>query len=99
MAVVYGILAIGGLAGVFVYFGVDLTTVITTSAVFTAAAGLALQPTLGGIIAGMIVHRDRIVHTGDAILIDNEPVEVVSLGWRSVVALQAATGSRYRMPN
>ena len=97
-AVVYGILAIGGLAGVFIYFGVDLTALITTSAVFTAAAGLALQPTLGGIIAGMIVHSDRMVHTGDAILIDNEPVEVVSLGWRSVVA-RTAGGDRMTIPN
>jgi small-conductance mechanosensitive channel len=97
-AVVYGILSVGGLAGIFTYFGVDLTALITTSAVFTAAAGLALQPTLGGVIAGMIVHGDRIVQRGDAVLIENEPVEVVSLGWRSVVA-RTASGDRMTIPN
>jgi hypothetical protein len=46
----------------------------------------------------MIVHGDRIVRPGDAVLIENEPVEIVSLGWRSVVA-RTASGDRMTIPN
>ena len=89
---VYAVLAIGGLAGVLAHFGVNITAVLATSAVLTAIIGLALQPTLGGLIAGFTLHVDRVLRVGDAIMQDGEPMIVTSIGWRSISGTKADGG-------
>jgi small-conductance mechanosensitive channel len=65
--------------------GVNVTAILTTSFLATAIVGLAMQPTLGGLIAGSALQLDRVLHVGDVILLNQERIEVVSLNWRSVV--------------
>jgi small-conductance mechanosensitive channel len=89
---VYSVLGIAGVAGVLAHFGVDIATVLATSAVLTAIIGLALQPTLGGLIAGFTLHADRVLKVGDAIMQDGEPVIVTSIGWRSISGTKADGG-------
>ena len=58
----------------------------------TAIIGLALQPTLGGLIAGFTLHVDRVLRVGDAIMQDGEPMIVTSIGWRSISGTKADGG-------
>ena len=85
-AVVYLLLTFVASFLVMLHFGFDVGAVLTTSAIVTAVVGLALQPTLGTMIAGFTVVIDGIVRTGDCILHDGEWVRIESLRWRSAVA-------------
>ena len=87
--VVYGLLAC--VAGYLTlrYFGYQLSAILTTSAIATAAIALALQPTLGSMIAGMAIHTDRNLHVGDGVMLDGEPVQVIAMSWRVVVGRRA----------
>jgi small-conductance mechanosensitive channel len=91
-ASVYAVLSIAGVTGVLAHFGVDIATLLATSAILTAILGLALQPTLGGLIAGFTLHTDRILKVGDAIMQDGDPVIVTSMGWRSISGTKADGG-------
>ena len=51
-AVIYLVLTFVASFLVMRHFGFDLRAVLTTSAILTAAVGLAMQPTLGTMIAG-----------------------------------------------
>jgi small-conductance mechanosensitive channel len=68
--------------------GVNIAAILTTSVVTTAIVGLAMQPTLGGVIAGSTLQLGRVLRIGDVILLDDEPIEVLSLNWRSIVGLK-----------
>ncbi len=81
---VYAVLGFAGFTGVLAHFGVNITTLLTTSAVFTAIIGLALQPTLGGLIAGITLRTDHVLKVGDTILHDGDPITITSMGWRSI---------------
>lgn len=65
--------------------GMNVTAILTTSVLATAVVGLAMQPTLGGLIAGSALQLDRVLHVGDVILLNQERIEVIALTWRSVV--------------
>jgi small-conductance mechanosensitive channel len=80
------------------WFGLDVRTVIATSAIATAAVGFALQPTLGGVIAGLALHLDRVVRVGDGVLHEGEWVEITSLGWRAVTGM-TSSGRKVVLPN
>lgn len=67
------------------YFGFDLRSVLTGSAIATAAVGLAMQPTLGSMIAGLALQLDHVLRVDDAVMFDGEPVRVIRLDWRTVV--------------
>jgi len=73
-AALYGLLIALALVLVLSHYGFDLTAVLTTSAILTAALGLALQPLLTTMIAGIAVQTDRLVRPGDGILHDGELV-------------------------
>jgi small-conductance mechanosensitive channel len=83
--IIYGLLTFGASFATLRYFGFDLTAVLTTSAIVTAAVGFAMQPTLSSMIAGLALHADRAVHVGDCVLIDNEAVRIESLNWRAAI--------------
>ena len=84
--IVYGLLACAAAYFTLQHFGFELEGILTTSAIATAAVALALQPTLGSMIAGMAIHTDRVLHVGDGVIQDGEPVRVISMNWRVVVA-------------
>jgi small-conductance mechanosensitive channel len=82
--IVYSVLTFVLVSVVLASLGVNIATILTTSVVTTAIVGLAMQPTLSGLIAGSTLELGRELHIGDVILLNDEPIEVVSLNWRSV---------------
>ncbi|MDQ1422026.1 MAG: hypothetical protein QOJ52_3988, partial [Acidimicrobiaceae bacterium] len=95
-AAVYAVLSIFALGLVLNHFGVAITTVLATSAVLTAIVGLALQPTLGALIAGLTLNR--MLKIGDGIILGGEALSVTEMGWRSVSATRG-DGSRVLLSN
>jgi len=82
--IVYALLTFAATFTALRFLGFRLDTVLTTSAIVTAVIGFAMQATLSSVIAGLSLHADRALHVGDSILLDGEPVEILSLNWRSV---------------
>jgi small-conductance mechanosensitive channel len=83
--IVYALLTFAASFATLRYFGFDLTAVLTTSAIVTAAVGFAMQPTLSSMIAGLALHADRAVRVGDCVLFDSEAVRIESMNWRAAI--------------
>lgn len=65
--------------------GVDLSSLLATSALITAVVGLSLQETLGNTIAGLAMQAQPPFAVGDWIEIDGGRIgQVTSVGWRSI---------------
>jgi small-conductance mechanosensitive channel/CRP-like cAMP-binding protein len=63
--------------------GVDLTGIITTSAVITAVIGFSLADTLGNIMGGMALQVEKSINVGDWVrLPDLQEGEVTEISWR-----------------
>jgi small-conductance mechanosensitive channel/CRP-like cAMP-binding protein len=63
--------------------GVDLASIITTSAVITVVLGFALQDTLGNILGGLALQLDQTVRIGEWIELNDSTVgKVVEIRWR-----------------
>ncbi len=67
--------------------GVEITGLIATSAVITIVVGLALQQTLGNLLAGMVMAWEQRLTTGTWIEIDGEVGRIEETGWRSMVIM------------
>jgi small-conductance mechanosensitive channel/CRP-like cAMP-binding protein len=66
--------------------GVNLLSIITTSAVLTAVVGLAMQETLGNLFSGIALQLESSISIGDWIRLDERPVgRVQEIRWRSTV--------------
>lgn len=64
--------------------GVDLSSIVTTSAILTAVVAFAMQDTLGNVIGGLAIHIDNSVRVGDWVRIaDDVSGRVRDIGWRS----------------
>jgi len=68
-------------------FGINLTTMIATSAVFSLILGLALQDTLGNFFSGLALQIDQPFHIGDWIEIHSSSEkwtgQVLEINWRA----------------
>ncbi|MGQ9897625.1 MAG: cyclic nucleotide-binding domain-containing protein [Acidobacteriota bacterium] len=66
--------------------GVQITSLLVTSALFTAIIGLALQDTLGNIVAGLTLQVQQPFEVGDWIQLDDgqRAGEVVEINWRAI---------------
>jgi len=66
--------------------GVQVTSLLVTSALFTAIIGLSLQDTLGNIVAGLTLQVQQPFEVGDWIQLDDgqRAGEVVEINWRAV---------------
>ncbi len=66
--------------------GVQVTSLLVTSALFTAIIGLALQDTLGNIVAGLTLQVQQPFEVGDWIQLDDgrRAGEVLEINWRAV---------------
>ncbi|HEY0386488.1 MAG TPA: mechanosensitive ion channel family protein, partial [Pyrinomonadaceae bacterium] len=62
--------------------GVNLTGLITASALITAAIGFSLQDTLGNIMGGMALQMERTIGIGDWVRIDQHEGQVKEIRWR-----------------
>jgi len=81
---VFGVLAV--VIGTIVLLdkqGFDVKSLLPTGAVLTAVVGLALQKTLGNLIAGLSIQVDKSVRVGDWISLDNLYGRVSAIRWRS----------------
>lgn len=78
--------------------GLDIRSVLVTSAMLTAIVGLALQPTLGHLFAGAAIEIEGRLRVGDFVKRDEMEGQVMSLSWRSV-SLRTDRGSRIVIPN
>jgi small-conductance mechanosensitive channel/CRP-like cAMP-binding protein len=66
--------------------GVNLTSIIATSAVVTAVIGLSLQATLGNIVGGVALQVDDSLEEGDWIELENKQQgQIKQIRWRHTV--------------
>ncbi|MCG6553972.1 MAG: mechanosensitive ion channel family protein [Candidatus Magnetominusculus sp. LBB02] len=73
-----------------IQFGIDLTPIITTSAVFSMVIGLALQDTLTNLIAGVVLHIETPFRINDWIHVKDTDGKVVEINWRTTKLLTRA---------
>jgi small-conductance mechanosensitive channel/CRP-like cAMP-binding protein len=62
---------------------VDVSGLLTTSAIVTAVIGLALQETLGNVFSGLSLQLQKPFEPGDWIRFDSRLGRVQGIGWRS----------------
>jgi small-conductance mechanosensitive channel/CRP-like cAMP-binding protein len=67
------------------YAGLDLGSIVATSAMITAVVAFAMQDTLGNILGGLALQLDNSVELGDWIKIDDVVGRVVDIRWRSTL--------------
>jgi small-conductance mechanosensitive channel/CRP-like cAMP-binding protein len=65
--------------------GLDLSSIVTTSAILTAVVAFAMQDTLGNVLAGVAVQLDNSVRIGDWIRVDGASGRVRDIRWRSTL--------------
>lgn len=66
--------------------GVNVTSIVATSAVATAVIGLSLQSTLGSVIGGLTLQLDNSINEGDWIELENRVQgKVRKIRWRYTV--------------
>ncbi len=76
--VIYGLAQLRGA-------GLDLSSIVTTSAILTAVLAFAMQDTLGNVLAGVAVQLDNSVRIGDWIRVDSVAGRVRDIRWRSTL--------------
>jgi CRP-like cAMP-binding protein/small-conductance mechanosensitive channel len=62
--------------------GLDLTSLLTTSAVITAVLAFSMQDTLGNVLGGVVLQLDDSVRVGDWIRLGDISGQVVDVRWR-----------------
>jgi len=67
------------------YAGLDLGSIVATSAMITAVVAFAMQDTLGNILGGLALQLDNSVQIGDWIKVDDISGRVVDIRWRSTL--------------
>ncbi len=67
------------------YAGLDLGSIVATSAVITAVVAFAMQDTLGNILGGLALQLDNSIQIGDWIKVDDIIGRVVDIRWRSTL--------------
>ena len=65
--------------------GVDLGSLVTTSAILTAVIAFAMQDTLGNALGGLAIQLDNSVQVGDWIRIDDLTGRVRDIRWRTTL--------------
>jgi small-conductance mechanosensitive channel/CRP-like cAMP-binding protein len=79
--------------------GINLLSIIATSAVLTAVIGLALQDTLGNLLSGIALELEASISLGDWIRVDERAIgRVTEIRWRSTT-IQTKAGDLITLPN
>src|SRR3954467_10140273 len=79
--VLYAIYGLAQLRGA----GVDLSSIVTTSAILTAVIAFAMQDTLGNLLGGLSIQIDNTVQVGDWVRVDDLAGQVRDIRWRSTL--------------
>ncbi|HVL35644.1 MAG TPA: mechanosensitive ion channel family protein [Burkholderiales bacterium] len=74
----YGLLQLRGA-------GMDLGSLVTTSAILTAVLAFSMQDTLGNVLGGIAIQLDNSVQVGDWIRVDDLTGRVRDIRWRSTL--------------
>jgi small-conductance mechanosensitive channel/CRP-like cAMP-binding protein len=67
--------------------GVDLASLVATSAVITAVLAFSMQETLGNVLGGLVLQLDRSIRVGDWMRVEQVSGRVVEIGWRHTAIL------------
>ena len=67
------------------YAGLDLGSIVATSAMITAVVAFAMQDTLGNILGGLALQLDNSIEIGDWIKVDDISGQVLDIRWRSTL--------------
>jgi small-conductance mechanosensitive channel/CRP-like cAMP-binding protein len=78
--------------------GLDLSGIVTTSAVITAIVAFSMQDTLGNILGGLALQLDNSVEVGDWIKVDDLIGQVVDIHWRHT-AIETRNWETVIVPN
>ena len=89
--VIYGLAQLRGA-------GVDLSSIVTTSAILTAVIAFAMQDTLGNLLGGLSIQIDNTVQVGDWVKIDDLSGQVRDIRWRSTL-IETRTWETVVIPN
>jgi small-conductance mechanosensitive channel/CRP-like cAMP-binding protein len=65
--------------------GVDLSSIVTTSAILTAVIAFAMQDTLGNLLGGLALQADNSLQVGDWVQLDALVGQVRDIRWRSTL--------------
>src|SRR5688500_11123063 len=65
--------------------GVDLGSLVTTSAILTAVIAFAMQDTLGNLLGGLAIQVDHSVQVGDWVRVDDMTGRVRDIRWRTTL--------------
>lgn len=93
--------AAGYLAWGFIWLrvvGVDLASLMTGSAIVTAAVAFSMQDTLGNVLGGVLLQLDDSIREGDWVRVDDFAGRVAQVRWRHTT-LETPNGERVVLPN
>lgn len=79
-------------------FGVEVSGIVATSAVITVVVGLALQQTLGNLLAGLALAWEQRLSIGTWVEIDDQVGIIEQTGWRSLI-IRTRLHERLLIPN
>ncbi len=78
--------------------GLDLSSIVATSAVITAVIAFAMQDTLGNVLGGIALQLDSSFEIGDWIRVDDVSGRVLETRWR-FTAVETRNGETVIFPN
>jgi small-conductance mechanosensitive channel/CRP-like cAMP-binding protein len=78
--------------------GVDLGSLLATSAVITAVLAFSMQDTLGNVLGGVVLQLDASLRIGDWVKIDDVSGQVVDVRWRHT-AIETRNRETVVIPN
>lgn len=74
------------------FFNVNLTSLLTTSAILSAVIGLAVQDTLTTFIAGLVLTSDHSFELGHTVIVQDIVGKIIDTNWRTTKLLKAGGG-------
>ena len=78
--------------------GLDLSGIITTSALMTAVLAISMQDTLGNILGGLALQLDSSIKVGDWIKVDEVTGQIINIRWR-YTAIETRNWETIIIPN
>jgi small-conductance mechanosensitive channel/CRP-like cAMP-binding protein len=90
--------SVGAIALLLSRLGINLSSLLATSAVVTAVLGLSLQDTLGNMIAGVTLQMDSSVRVGDWVKVGDVAGRVSEIRWR-YTAIETRNWETVLVPN
>lgn len=80
------------------YAGLDLSGLVTTSAIITGIIAFSMQETLGNILGGLALQLDNSITIGDWVKVDDVSGQVIEVHWRHT-AVRTRNGEVVVLPN